>query len=145
MEYRTINNTVYIRIDKGEQVLETIRFVCKTEHILGGHFQGIGACDTAILSTYIPEKAGFIDPTLSGMIEMVSLMGNVSADDAGSPVLHSHAVFSYLKDNGEVAVTAGHLTESRIGYTGEIILAPAGETINRMFDAKAGIDVWKLS
>ena len=145
MEYKKIRNTVYIRVDKGENVVQTILSVCRKENIRGGYFQGIGACDTAAISTYIPERNDFVDHTISGMIEMISLMGNISIDDKDEPFQHSHAVFSYLKDNGEIAVAAGHLKEAQIGYTGEIVLTPAEEKIGRVFDSRAGIDVWKLS
>ena len=100
MEYKKIRNTVYIRVDKGENVVQTILSVCRKENIRGGYFQGIGACDTATISTYIPERNDFVDHTISGMIEMISLMGNISIDDKDEPFQHSHAVFSYLKDNG---------------------------------------------
>lgn len=145
MEYKKIKDTVYIRVDKGENVVQTILSVCKKENIQGGYFQGIGACSTATISTYIPERNDFIDHAVSGMIEMISLMGNISTDDTDTPFQHSHAVFSYLKDNGEIAVVAGHLKEAQIGYTGEIVLTPADGKIGRVFDTRAGIDVWKLS
>ena len=145
MEYKKNKDTVYIRIDKGESVVQTILSVCRKENIQGGHFQGIGACDTAAISTYIPERNDFVDHTISGMIEMISLMGNISIDDKDEPFQHSHSVFSYLKDNGEIAVVAGHLKEAQIGYTGEIVLTPTEEKIGRVFDPLAGIDVWKLS
>lgn len=145
MEYKKMKDSFYLRIDKNEKVVETIKGLCRREKIQAGYFQGIGACGTAVISTYIPEKEDFIDHTISGMIEMISLIGNVSTEDGGEPFLHSHAVFSYLKDNGEIAVVAGHLKEAEISYTGEIVLTPAEEKIGRMFDAKAGIDVWKLS
>lgn len=145
MEYKKMKDSFYLRIDKDEKVVETIKRLCREEKIQAGCFQGIGACSTAVISTYIPEKEDFVDHTISGMIEMVSLMGNVSTEDGGEPFLHNHAVFSYLKDNGEVAVASGHLKEAEISYTGEIVLTQAEEKISRMFDAKAGIDVWKLS
>ena len=144
MEYRKIKETVYIRIDKGENVVQSIQSICEKEKIYGGYFQGIGACDTVTISTYLPDKEDFIDHILSGMIEMISLMGNVSADDTDKPFLHSHAAFSYLKSDGELAVVAGHLKEARIGYTGEIVLLPAADKIGRIFDANAGIDIWNL-
>ena len=56
MEYKKINDLIYLRIDKDEKIVETITAVCAKEKINAGHFQGIGACDTAILSTYLPEK-----------------------------------------------------------------------------------------
>ena len=144
MEYKKMKDTIYLRVDKGENVTETIKEVCKKEGICGGYFQGIGACSTAVLSTYIPEQNDFIDHEISGMLEMVSLMGNVTMDCDSQPFLHSHAVFSYLNQAGKTTVTAGHLKEANISYTGEIIITPAGGTIGRQFDVNAGIEVWKL-
>lgn len=145
MEYKKINDAIYLRIDKNEKITQTIKTVCAKEMICGGHFQGIGACDTATLSTYLPDKNDFTDHTISGMIEMISLMGNISVDNNNEPVLHSHAVFSYLNSNGEVVVTAGHLKEANISYTGEIVITGVSDMISRKIDSKTGIEVWKLS
>lgn len=144
MEYKKMKDNIYLRVDKSENVIETIKEICKKEGICGGYFQGIGACSTATLSTYIPEQNDFIDHKISGMLEMVSLMGNITMDCHNQPFLHSHAVFSYLNQAGEIAVAAGHLKEAKIGYTGEIIITPADDTIGRQFDTNAGIEVWKL-
>lgn len=145
MEYRKTNDTIYLRIDKDEKVIQTIKTVCAKEMIYGGHFQGIGACDTATLSTYLPDKNNFADHTIFGMIEMISLMGNISVDSNNEPFLHSHAVFSYLNNSGEIVVTAGHLKEANISYTGEIVITQASDAISIKTDSKTGIDVWKLS
>ena len=42
------------------------------------------------------------------------------------------------------SVTAGHLKDARISYSGEIILHTADMKIGRMIDPKTGIEVWKL-
>lgn len=145
MEFKKIKDTYYLRIDKDEKIVETIRKMCRQERIQAGYFQGIGACSTVIISTYIPENNDFIDHNFTGMIEMISLMGNITTEGNGEPFLHSHAVFSYLDENRGIKVVAGHLKEAEIRYTGEIVLTPAEEKIGRMFDTKANIDVWKLS
>ena len=144
MKYRKIDDTFYIRIDKGEKVTESIIEVCERENIKAGSFQGIGACDLVDLSTWIPEQNDFTDHQLTGMLEMVSLMGNITTDNDNKPFLHSHATFSYLNENGVIILTGGHLKEARISYTGEIVLNPADEAIGRMFDENAGIEVWKI-
>jgi uncharacterized protein len=118
--------------------------VCKKENILTGQFQGIGACGTATVSTYLPSTDEFTDHTLSGMLEMVSLMGNITRDDNGEPFLHCHAVFSYLDNTGKPSVLAGYLTKAIISYTGEISILRAKETIGRMIDSKTGISIWKF-
>lgn len=144
MEYKKMKDNIYLRVDEGENVIKTIKEVCKKEGIYGGYFGGIGTCSAATLSTYIPEQNDFIDHEISGMLEMVSLMGNITMDCDKQPFLHSHAVFSYLNQAGEIVVTAGHLKEAKISYTGEIIITPAGDTISRQFNADAGIEVWRL-
>lgn len=144
MKYRKIKDVFYIRIDKGEKVVESILNMCATENVKAGYFQGIGACDLVDLSTWIPEENDFTDHQLTGMLEMVSLMGNITTDNDNKPFLHSHATFSYLNKDGQVSLTGGHLKEARISYTGEIVLNPADEEIGRIFDENAGIEVWKL-
>ena len=145
MEYKKLKDTIYLRVDKGEHIVEAIQAVRKKEAVCGGHFQGIGACGTAVLSTYIPEQNDFTDHEISGMLEMISLMGNITLDCDNQPFLHSHAIFSYLNPAGASAIAAGHLKEAEISYTGEIVITPAGDAIGRQFDADAGIEVWKLS
>lgn len=144
MEYSKENHTIYIRIDKDESIIDTIQNVCRQEKVNTGYFQGIGACDLAVLSTYIPKSNEFKDHTISGMIEMISLMGNISTDDNGCLVLHCHGTFSFLNPDGTITVTAGHLKEAHISYTGEIVLHEADIKISRMIDPKTGIEVWKL-
>lgn len=41
MDYKKGKNHIYIRIDKGESVVQTILFICKKENIPGEYFQGI--------------------------------------------------------------------------------------------------------
>ncbi len=72
-------------------------------------------------------------------------MGNVTTDHNKEPFLHSHAIFSYLDENGNIVLTGGHLLDAHISYTGEIILIESEEKIGRMFDSKTGIEIWELS
>ena len=145
MEYQIMGREVYLRIDRGEQVYGSIRMICEKLGITAGHFPGIGACDSATLSTYLPENREFTHHTLTGLLEMVSLMGNVSDDGEGKAFLHSHAVFSQLNKEGGIDVLAGHLEEATIRYTGEIILTPAEGKIGRKPDTRTEIDIWDLA
>lgn len=70
--------------------------------------------------------------------------GNISKDCNNQTFLHSHAVFSYLNQAGEIAIVARHLKEDKMSYTGEIIIPPAKDKIGRQFQKNAGIEVCKL-
>jgi len=139
-----MGNEVYLRIDPNEEVMETIKKVCKKENIFTAYFQGIGACGTAVLSTYYPETKNFIEHPYSGMLEMVSLMGNVTEDKMNEISLHAHAVFSYLNDSNEVSTIAGHMLKAVISYTGEIIIRVAPEKIGHRADIVPDINVWSF-
>jgi uncharacterized protein len=144
VEYKKMENEVYLRIDPDEEVMETIKNVCEKENIFTAYFQGIGACGNVVLSTYCPENKNFIEHPYSGMLEMVSLMGNVTENKLGQSSLHAHAVFSYLNDNKEVTTIAGHMLKAVISYTGEIVIRLVPEKIGHRADIVPEINVWKF-
>jgi len=145
LEFKKVKDTYYIRLEKGEEIVSVLKSFCKSQNIKTGYFQGIGACDYAVLLTYIQEKQDFTDHKISGMLELVSLMGNITTDKNGEPFEHSHVMFSYIDKSGQPAVVAGHLKEARIGLTGEIVLNVSDDIIGRKFDSKSGIEVWNLT
>lgn len=52
MDYQTSGEIMFLRVDKGEEVLASILEVCKRENILTAWVQGIGACGEVTVSTY---------------------------------------------------------------------------------------------
>ena len=144
MEYRKDGNMILVRIDKDEEILEKILEICHIEHIYGAFFSGIGACGKAVTSSYIPEKNDFTDHSAEGLLELVSLTGNISYEN-GLPVEHTHALFSYLDETGTQKVLAGHLKKAVVSYTAEIAIHVAGAMIEKKKDHATGIMVWKLA
>lgn len=144
MEYKKMKNDIYVRIDPAEEILETIEKICAKENIVTGHFQGIGACDMVVLSTYSPQTRAFQEHRFCGMFDIASLMGNITQAQHGEISLHAHAVFSYLNENNQLATIAGHLRQAVVNYTGEIIISPASETIGHRSDIIPTIYVWKF-
>lgn len=143
MEYRRDNSAVYVRFDKGDEILSGILQVCQHEKILSATYSGIGACKTAVVATYIPEKDDFVPHEKHGMLELLSLTGNISSDEHGEIFEHTHAVFSFL-EGGEVSLFGGHLKKAVVLYTAEICIRPASFVIGRKIDSATGITVWDL-
>ena len=56
MEYRNYNGIIYLRLDKGDEVLSSITDVCQKEGIRSCICSGIGGCDYAKLGTFRPEQ-----------------------------------------------------------------------------------------
>lgn len=144
MDYRRYGETIYVRMDKGEEVISGILDICAKEHIVSAIFSGIGGCSEAEIQTFIPETGTFETQTIGGMLELVSLTGNVISDDQQKLYHHTHAVFSY-KDGEKHCVAAGHMKSITILYTAEIELRPVvGGSIGRQFNPDTGTGFWKF-
>ena len=144
MDHRKYKDTVYIRMDKGDEIIECIKEVCKKEQIRSAVFNGIGGCSEAQIQTFMPDIGTFETQTLHGMLELVSLSGNVVTDGGAEPYHHTHAVFSY-KDGDQHRIAAGHIKSITVLYTAEIELRPVvGGTIFRRADPETGTGFWSF-
>ena len=142
MDYRKFGDTVYIRMDRGDEIIGGILDICKKEQILSATFSGIGGCGEAQIQTYLPETNKFEMQKICGMLELVSLTGNVITDEQGELYHHTHALFSF-KDGEQHCVAAGHIKSITVSYTAEIELRPViGGVIRRKYDEETGTGFW---
>ena len=144
MDYRKYGETYYIRMDKGDEIISGILDICKREEIKSAVFSGIGGCSQAQIQTFVMEAGTFETKTISGMLELVSLNGNIVTDEQNGLFHHTHAMFSY-KDDDRHCVAAGHIKSITVLFTAEIELRPVvGGIINRQFDPETGTGFWKF-
>lgn len=144
MDYRKYKDTVYIRMDKGDEIVGGILDICGKEKICSAFFSGIGGCSEAQIQTFIPESGSFETRTVQGMLELVSLNGNV-VSDTGGLFAHTHALFTYKDDNGAHCVAGGHIRSITVLYTAEIELRPVKDgTIGRQHDPETGTGFWSF-
>ena len=90
MDYRKYGEAVYIRMDRGDEIISCVLDICGKENIKSATFSGIGGCSEASIQTFIPATNTFETQTLQGMLELVSLTGNVITDDRGVYFHHTH-------------------------------------------------------
>ena len=144
MEYKIMNSTFYVRIDKGEEIIGCLLEICKKEGIKSAVFTGIGGCSSAELQTFIPEEGAFETETLEGMLELINITGNIVSDEEDKLFHHTHAVFSY-KQGDEHKMSAGHIRSTVVLYTAEIEMRPVcGGVIRRKFDPETGTGFWSF-
>ena len=145
MEYRRYGDAVYIRMDRGDEIIDCVLGVCRKEKIMSATFSGIGGCGKAQIQTYLPETSTFEMKTLQGMLELVSLTGNVITDQQGEYYHHTHAVFSY-KEGEQHFVAAGQVNAIMVFFTAEIELRPVIDgVIKRKYDTETGTGFWDFS
>ena len=142
MDYRKFGDCFYIRMDKGDEVIATILDICRREGVSSATFSGIGGCQDAEIQVFCPELGEFKTERVEGLLELVSLMGNVIQRDDGNRSYHAHALFAY-QDAGEQRIAAGHLKSSTVLYTAEIELRPvAGGVIGASLNTETNTYFW---
>ncbi len=144
MDYRKCDRTYYVRMDKGDEIIGGILEICGKEKIKAAVFSGIGGCSSAEIQTFLPETGSFETRELSGMLELVSLNGNVVSEPDGTLFHHTHALFTF-KEDGAHGMAGGHIKSITVLYTAEIELRPVtGGVILREKDAETGTGFWSF-
>jgi predicted DNA-binding protein with PD1-like motif len=144
MEYRKFGEVYYIRMDRGDEIVDKILGICRKENIKSATYSGIGGCGEAEIQTFIPETGEFEMQKLTGMLELISLSGNIVTDETEEYYHHTHAMFSF-KNKEEHCTAAGHIKSITVSYTAEIELRPVvGGVIKRKYDPETGTGFWNF-
>ena len=144
MDYRRFGDTCYIRADKGDEVVSTILDVCKREGIRSATFYGIGGCRDTEIQVFDDKTATFTTERHEGVLELVSLMGNVVDGKEDGLFWHAHALFSF-RDGDRHCIASGHLKSATVRYTAEIELRPVvGGVIGSAPDPVTGTRFWSF-
>ena len=137
MLYKQSGNTYMIRIDAGEEIVESLKKVCEDERIRLGRVEAIGATDHAVIGVYDLEKKEYYPEQIDEFMEIASLNGNITAMD-GKPYIHLHAT---LADQRHV-IHGGHVLEMRVGATCEMFVTVLDCEVGRQKDEGLGINLW---
>lgn len=140
MTYTSTEKGYIIILTRGEKLIETLTSLCENENIHSGVFQAIGAIENPELGYYNIDTKEYKWQSMSKMLEIVSLTGNVSLVDS-KPFLHIHCVLS----DDEFKTVGGHLKEGAVGATCEIYLTNFGIDIKREFDEEVGLKLLSIS
>ncbi len=140
MQYRKFGNTYAVRIDLGEDMIESLKKLCEKEHILLGRVEAIGATDHAVIGVYDLEKKEYYPETLDEFMEIVSLNGNITEMN-GQAYIHLHTALA----DQQHGIHGGHVLEMRVGATCEMFVSVLDGKVNRQKDEKLGINLWTFS
>lgn len=136
--YKT-DNTYFLRMELGEEIITTLTSFCKDQDIQLGFFNAIGAVSYAITGLYNVGERKYYSTKIEGPLEIASLMGNITRKD-GEVYIHAHATFSNL----ECQVMGGHLSEAVVSATCEMVITSLSGNIERRVCDKTGLNIFDL-
>ncbi|MBQ9263799.1 MAG: DNA-binding protein [Clostridia bacterium] len=139
MEYRKFGADYVVRMDRGEEIIASLTSLCEKEQIRLASVQGLGASDHAVVCVYDVKEKVFHRQTLTGPMEISSLVGSVTQKD-GKPYLHLHVT---LCDEHLIA-HGGHANEISISATCEMVLHVIDGQVGRHLDPDTGLNLFQF-
>jgi predicted DNA-binding protein with PD1-like motif len=139
MDYKKFGEKVFVRIDSGEEIVETLKQVCKKLDITAGTITGIGATDKAIIGLFDVKTKKYHSTELVDDHEIAPVYGNISTMN-NEVYLHLHVNLF----NTEHKSFGGHLTSAVVSATFEAVVDIINGKIEREFDATIGLNILKL-
>jgi uncharacterized protein len=139
MKFKKSGGHYVVRVDKGEELVESLRRFARESGLKLGYVTGIGATDRVKIGLFDVTEKKFHQTELSGPHEVTSVAGNLTTMD-GEPYLHLHVTVADAKHN----VFGGHLVSARISATFEAFVTEAAGEVGRYRDEKLGLNLLDL-
>ncbi len=137
MDYRKFKNQYVIRLDRGEEIVESLKEIAGKENIKLAYLTGIGAVEKVTAGVFDTKEKVFKGHTWEGDLEVVSIGGNINTMN-GETYVHFH--ISVADERGNVF--GGHLQEAVISGTGELVLTKIDGEVDRTFDEEIGLNLF---
>jgi predicted DNA-binding protein with PD1-like motif len=139
MKFNRTGAKIVMRLDKGEEIIASLKLFCQSHKIKLAAVTGIGAVNKASVGIFRQDSKEYHSTELSGNMEITSLMGNASQKD-GEVYIHLHI---NLADD-TYQVHGGHLNSAWIGATGELILDVIDGQVERKFSEEIGLNLMEF-
>lgn len=139
MQFKQFGNKYILRIDKGEEIVETLKQFCKEHQINLGSIWGIGATNQTTIGFFETDTKQYHQKNFSADLEIAPLIGNITTQN-GEIYLHLHV---NLGDKNQRA-WAGHLNKAVVSATFEAIIETIDGEIDREFSGEIGLNLLKL-
>ncbi len=139
MQYRQLGDTYMLRIDCGEEILQSLKQMCEQEGIRLAQVSAIGAVDYAVVGVYDLQEKRYHEEVTDGFMEITSLSGSVTGMN-DQPYVHLHVTMADQKN----LLHGGHAIELRVGATCEMFVRVLDGRVIREKDEGLGINLWKL-
>ena len=137
MEYRAFPEGWVVRLDVGDEVLDSLTRLCEREDIQLAEVSGIGAAGDVTVGIFNTKEKVYTSRRCQGEFEIAHLTGNITRQD-GRPYLHIHTTICNPV-SGEVY--AGHLNQAVISATSELFVRRWSGQVGRKFSDCVGLNL----
>ena len=139
MEYKKYSQKIIVRLDRGDEIVTSLKSLASKEKINFASVSGIGAVGSVKAGYFDTKEKCFKSFDLSGDLEVVSFAGNINIMD-GETYTHFH--ISVADESGKVC--GGHLSSAVISGTGEFVVDCIDADVGRVFDDETGLNIFSF-
>ncbi|MCC3144828.1 DNA-binding protein [Halanaerobium sp. Z-7514] len=138
LEGHQLKNTYFLRLQKGDDLLQNLSQIAKENEIKLGSINALGAVFKVVFSYYDQQQREYISLEKEGDFEILNLNGNISLKD-GEPMVHAHIILADQNGNS----FGGHLEEGTKVFASEIQIEEFSKPDkNRKYDQATGLTLW---
>ena len=139
MEYRKFGNTIVARIDRGEEILATVREIAGAEHIQLASVSALGATNDFTVGVYNVDEKQYHAHDFKGNFEIVSLPGTINTMDGE---FYTHLHMSAGDEKGQVF--GGHLNRAVVSAVCEMVITVIDGVVDRRFSEEIGLNLFRF-
>lgn len=139
METKRTANCLVIRLDPGEELINSLLTACQEHDIHCAQITGIGAAKKITCGVFNPKTREYHSEKFKGIFEITSLNGTITTMDGGL-YPHIHVTFADEK----YKVHGGHLNKCVISATAEIVLMILDLEIDRQASQEVGLNLFRF-
>ena len=128
-----------VRCEVGEILPTALTDLAAKQDWNSASLTGIGGVRHVRLAYYDLQERRYLTFDVDGIVELVSMVGNLSRLD-GKPLWHVHAAVADREGN----VRGGHLVSLEVAITVECWINPSSLPVNRKADDHSGLNLLDL-
>lgn len=136
MDYKKYGNRYWLRIDRGEEIISSLKAFAAKEKVYNANVSGIGAVNYVIAGLYDTAAKKYHTNTFTGDMEIIALNGSITRHN-DEVYLHLHIGLSDISGN----MRGGHLNQAVVSGTCELSISVSDGSIGRRFDGETGLNL----
>lgn len=139
MDYRRFGDTLVIRFDPDEEIIENLRAIAEKEQIKLASVEALGAINDFTVGVFDTVEKKYYSNRFQGAYEIVSLTGTITTKDGA---FYQHLHMSAGESSG--AVFGGHLSRAIVSATCEMIVRVIDGRVERVLDPDIGLNLFRF-
>lgn len=139
MQYKRFGTTYVIRLEREDEIIDSLKTLVEKEKIRGGFFYGLGAVKNVSLGYFDVEKKEYKEKSFEQEFELTSMVGDM-AYSGEKIIVHAHVTLA----GEDFKVVAGHLNKATVTATTEIVFNPVEGKLSKKTDPITGLNLMDL-